>query len=298
MEQAADLLVKIPVKTFEHDQHVVAWIFVPDQFPPRSVVFCVPGGTFSKLYYHPDVGGAAGYSMAAFLRERGHLVVALDNLGVGDSSRPVDGAALDKTAMADANAQAVAFVVDHLRAGTLSPNLPVMGDIPVVGVGHSMGGLSSVVLQAKHGSFDALAVLGWTNQQGTNTGHDRPIAESYTSVSRDSLRPFFHCSDVPESVMAADDRHVEPIPSGMLRDAGRDGVTAVEAAKIAVPVFICFGEFDLCPTPHLEPATYMASRDVTLLVLQGSAHNQNFAATRQTLFQRLANWIDGVVGSN
>ncbi len=273
---------------------MAAWIFTPDAVTPRSVIVCVPGGTFSKLYYHPDAGGATGYSMAEFLRARGHLVVVLDNLGVGDSSRPANGDGLDKMVMADANAQAIAFVMERVKAGDLSSGLPAIDDLKVIGVGHSMGGFSSVVLQANHGSFDALAVLGWTNQRGANTGHQRAIDPNYTAISRDDVRSFFHLPDVPAAVIAADDRHAEPVPSAMLVDAGREGASSAEAARIHVPVFMCFGEVDLCPTPHLEPATYPKSRDLTLMVLTGSAHNHNFSSNRLRLFRRLAAWIEGL----
>jgi pimeloyl-ACP methyl ester carboxylesterase len=290
-------LVRVAVKSLGEDHSVAAWIFAPEGLAPRSVVVCVPGGTFSKLYYHPDVGGAAGYSMAEHLRANGHLVIALDNLGVGDSSRPEDGWALDRKVMADANAQAVAEIANRLRTGILLPGMAPMSDLPMIGIGHSMGGLSLITLQATRPLFDAVAVLGWTNQNGTQTGHGREITGPYTEVTREALRPFFHLPDVPQSVLVADDSHAELIPAGMLADAGRAGVTSADAAKIDVPVFLAFGEVDLCPTPRLEPASYSASNDITLFRLKGSAHNHNFAATRGELFHRLRLWIDNVLSS-
>lgn len=63
------------------------------------------------------------------------------------------------------------------------------------------------------------------------------------------------------------------------------------AGKVTVPVFLAFGEVDVATALHTEVAAYANSDDVRLLILRGAAHCHNAAATRQILWDRLADWI-------
>src|SRR5262245_28353277 len=71
--------------------HVAAWLFARSDgnFPnPRPVIACLAGGTYDRRYYHVHIPGHPGYSMAEYLADRGAIVLVLDHLGIGDSSRP------------------------------------------------------------------------------------------------------------------------------------------------------------------------------------------------------------------
>ena len=69
---------------------VAADIFLPVDVPAAPVaLFCLPGGGMNRAYF--NLRGAGGFSFAAHLAARGFIVVTLDHLGVGDSSRPQDG---------------------------------------------------------------------------------------------------------------------------------------------------------------------------------------------------------------
>jgi hypothetical protein len=48
---------------------IVGWLFVPGNAAlkmPRSLVVCLPGGTYSKSYFHFMLDGFTGYSMAEY----------------------------------------------------------------------------------------------------------------------------------------------------------------------------------------------------------------------------------------
>jgi hypothetical protein len=51
---------------------------------------------------------------------------------------------------------------------------------------------------------------------------------------------------------------------------------------------------DVSPDPYTEVANYRASRDVTLYVVDGSAHCHNFSGGRIALWDRMAAWIASV----
>src|SRR5687767_9195756 len=56
--------------------------------PPGPVLVCLPGGTYTHRYFDLEVPGHDGYSAARHWAAAGATVVALDQLGTGESSRP------------------------------------------------------------------------------------------------------------------------------------------------------------------------------------------------------------------
>jgi hypothetical protein len=58
-------------------------------------------------------------------------------------------------------------------------------------------------------------------------------------------------------------------------------------------VLVAFGDRDVPERPHDVVAFYGDSQDVTVLVLTGSAHCHNFAATRNLLWDHLGTWATG-----
>ena len=68
-----------------------AWLFMPSSRPdPLAVLCCFAGGTYDKHYWHLVVPGHHEYSFAEHLTNRGFAVIAIDHLGVGDSTQPRD----------------------------------------------------------------------------------------------------------------------------------------------------------------------------------------------------------------
>jgi pimeloyl-ACP methyl ester carboxylesterase len=180
---------------------------------------------------------------------------------------------------------------------------------PVIGVGHSMGACLTTMVQAASSVYDGVALLGYGVEinvrdlahgdladrmaesealfrQMTGAGDER-----FHIVPRDLLRPLFHSSDVPDAVMAADDAVQSRVPVRAASEVTTPGYVASHAARIDVPVFLGFGgDLDVSPDPHSEPARYPRSADITLVVLEGSAHCHNMAAGRAELWDRVAAW--------
>ncbi len=293
------------------------WLFLPAQpLMAKAVLLCLPGGTYDKRYWHLEIPGHPGYSFAEHLTGQGYLVVALDHLAVGESSDPHASGDLSLALLADGDAAVADQVRARLREGTLADGVPPL-DLPMIGVGHSMGGCLTVMVQARSRPYDAIVLLGYAVQFNTlNQDYttDDPAARAAQAealfrtiygvgpdvtswmVDRDIAHQVFHASDVPAEVIAADDAAVSRMPVRAGVETGIPGYVQRDAAAIDVPVFLAFGTVvDLTPGPYAEPANYGASGDVTLYLVEGSAHCHNFSSNRTVLWDRIGRWIPAVV---
>lgn len=259
--------------------------------PPRdpSLVVCFHGGGYTRAYYHLTVPGHPGYSMAEHLAERGHIVVALDQPGVGASSRPPDGSALTVDVVTAAHQAACAEILGAVRAGSLVPGLAPQPLVTTTGIGHSLGGSLVAVQQARYRTFDRIASLGATNlprQWGGEFSFE--VVSGYATFDRIALRPGFYFDNVPEAVIAADEALGVDMPAALVP---APDVAAAGAHLVDVPVLLSFAERDTSPDPRAEVGVFSASDDLSLLILRSSGHCSNFSSTRRTLWSRLDSWV-------
>jgi pimeloyl-ACP methyl ester carboxylesterase len=302
---------------FGNERNVLAAdVHVPDG-RPRAVLICWPGGSYGRAYWDMHVPGHAGYSFAEHMSARGFLVIAADHLGVGGSSRPGDVDRVTLETMAAANAAFVGEVRRRLEAGGLDEGLPALPDVPVAGVGHSLGGCICVVTQALHGSYDAVANLGFTHGSkdvleggptgaSSDPGAPRRAAEEqdkaffaggwdsgYALAPRGPHHAWLYAPDVPAEVIAADDLTATAWPRQSYVEALMAGFTAPYAAQVRSPILIAFGDQDIPERPRDDAGFYTASPDITVLTIAGSAHCHNFAGNRTALWDRLGTWAAG-----
>jgi pimeloyl-ACP methyl ester carboxylesterase len=278
-------------------------------YPPRTrdaaeaVLVCLPGGTYSREYWDLNVPGRRGYSFADFAAESGYAVVTIDPLGTGESSKPVrdfDFADIAAT-LACAVSALPALTGEHL---------------PPVALAHSLGGYLAITQQALFSSYTALAILGCTNQHvaplnldpafiarsATPQGRDAlaeeilsALPQPYFEGPREHLLSWFHLADVPADVIEADSVTTKSVVPRVFGTAMIPGIVAEHAAQIDVPVLIGYGAVDVSPEPRAEARLYRNSPDITTVVLAGSAHCHNMAASRHQLWRRLLAWTDSVV---
>jgi pimeloyl-ACP methyl ester carboxylesterase len=205
---------------------------------PPVVCFAFPGGGYSRRYYALDARGYEPGGQARYHTDRGWIFVACDHLGFGDSTIPaVD--VLDYDNVAIGNLVTVEAVLDQLRAGELIEEARDVQPV-LLGLGQSMGGCFTIVLQGRHAPFDGIGVLGYSaihtvvpSRPGTPPavwpwiarGDDLAAPKPYNSAAlaaaasvladEDSLRaaadtaehPFawsFHYDDVDPDVVAED----------------------------------------------------------------------------------------------
>jgi pimeloyl-ACP methyl ester carboxylesterase len=260
---------------------------------PVAVLVCWPGGSYDRRYWQFDA--VPGYNWAEYLAERGFAVLAADHIGTGASSKPSDVDAVDVAFMAGAAAE----VARQLRAQ--------FTDVPLVGVGHSLGGVITIVAQAEHDCYDRVASLGFTcgakdSVAETVDGSGRAAAveqakaffadwdAGYATAPRAPNHAWLYTPSTPAEVIAADDATLTAWPRQSYVDGLLAGYGGPFAAKIGCPVFLGFGEHDIPERPHDDAGFYAGSRDVTLFVLEDAAHCHNFAVTRTALWDRVGGW--------
>lgn len=283
-----------------------------------TIVFAFPGGGYAKSYFHMDIPGHPGYSMAEYLSGRGYLVVACDNLAAGESSRPQPASSLTWEAMVDANQATVTGVLDLLRQtdpGDLLPGGWSLDECRLIGLGHSLGAGLVTTQQARHGTFHALAVLGraimGTHIPAPPEGAGTEPVWKAGSLQRDEFeatsvvidgyhfqdrrtawqRYLFYWPDVPGAVIAADEAAGTTFPVDAARAlAARDGPNAQAAAAVDVPILLGFGERDVVQDPRVEVTAYRSATDIQFIVLHRSGHCHNLASSRRWLWDRLIGW--------
>jgi len=312
-----------------------ATVVVADDFTPieRTVVcFGFPGGGYSRGYFTFDMPGATGGGEAGWHASRGWIFVACDHLSIGDSDRPADPTRLTFEVLAAANAATVANVLAALRDGTISTSIPPVADPIVLGIGQSMGGCLTIVLQGQRQTFDGIGILGYSSihtvlpmPPGTPPiqmpalprGTMPPLldASAFASPTPSSGPPTaadlpittwgFHYDDVPQDVVINDmvdyPNRRGPMPEWATSSTPlcaitmlSAGVVAHEASLITVPVLVAVGERDVCPDPWMEPKAYKGSTDISVFVCPTMSHMHNFASTRERFWTRLHSWGEGV----
>jgi pimeloyl-ACP methyl ester carboxylesterase len=294
--------------------NVVADVVAPDRIAgsvSRLAFCCIPGGAMRRGYFDLMVGEDTSYSFAEAMAAHGHVSVLIDSLGVGEGGRPLDGYELTPDVMADANERAVAHILNGLRRGDLDPALPPMTALKSIGVGHSMGALLTAVQQARHRSHVAVLLLGYStrgmadfNSAEENAYADDPAGARANAVRLARIRhpePYFEIVSNPTSRevfgRGADRPAVMALATVREKCLATPSLfsmipasSAPDCAAVDVPVMLAIGDRDICGPPHEVPASFPASRDITLLVLAETGHTHFVFPSRQELFDRVARW--------
>jgi alpha-beta hydrolase superfamily lysophospholipase len=163
-----ELLLDVsPQLPLDEPAHLSASLHLPDLAAsvPRAVLICWPGGSYARAYWDMHIAGYPGYSFAEHMTAQGFAVVGADHLGVGASSKPADGDKVDFDTMSAAAASFVEQVRASLADGSPEFGGTPLPEIPIIGIGHSLGACLTVVTQARHRCYDAVALLGFTHGQ-------------------------------------------------------------------------------------------------------------------------------------
>jgi pimeloyl-ACP methyl ester carboxylesterase len=302
--------------------HLAVDVFIPTGDvlrEPAIAFFCVPGGGLNRGYFNLLAEGDVSFSFAAQMASRGMITVAIDPLGVGGSSRPNAGFDIVPDVATAALDPVHRCISAELRAGTLAPSLlPALPKLLCVGVGHSLGGMMTVMQQAQFHSYDAVVLFGFgpVGMPEVLSEEARAMANDPQAIRANVVRlaQAFHAEPYPEVKPNGRGREIfgggaDPRAMNALR-AVRDrllatlsmfviipGSSAPEAAQIDVPLLLVVGDRDMCGPPHQLPASFPASSDITLLCLPNTGHSHFVFSSTSALFPRLARWADTVARS-
>lgn len=235
-----------------HSAMIGASVVLPDPetLPARPVVcFARPSSSYARGYYTcplPGPGAEQG-AQSGFHAERGWIFVAIDTLGC-NTEDAIDPELLGYPALAAAAHAMEQEILLRLANGLLLPGYPPVNQPVIIGIGHSLGGALAIYQQARHGSYDGVAVLGFSavhSHPATPPGgdpvvvawypRDAGLAEcrdplnaqavtgagaSHDSSAWDSVAWGFYYDDVPAEVVERDLLHYAAIAgsSGKIRD--------------------------------------------------------------------------------
>ena len=270
----------------------------------------------SRRYFDLAVSGQdEAFSMARYLAAGGHLVVTVDPPGVGESDSPDDGYTLSPQVVADVLAAAVHSLETGLESK--SAGGAALGRSAVrakIGLGHSAGALLVACQQARHRSYDALALLGFSasglpdvlsEEERRFANRPEELAQVVADLSRerfgDSLPQWSNRNAgllEPGSAAAAADMALAEASSRLLALVGMTAIVPAsvqpELDQLRLPIFAALGENDLAGKLDVLPGQLPACPDLTLFLLGGAGHNHNVAPSREILWKRIMRWADSV----
>jgi pimeloyl-ACP methyl ester carboxylesterase len=300
--------------------HLGAEVWAPndlDRTSPVTAFVCLPGGGMTRRYFDLAVENDETFSFAKQMVARGFVVILIDHLGVGESTRPADGYAVTAAIVAQANANVTTHIVNRLRAGSLSPSLPALQNLSTMGLGHSMGAMMTLLQQAQYRQHAAIALLGFSTR-----GLPEYMSPQVRELAADPMAIRAQLATFAKAMFVVPYPVIKPTPqSGGIfsgKSADPRGAAAIkqvsdallpmcaflsmipgnvlpESRQIAVPVFLGLGELDMAGPSHEIPASFPASRDVTLHVIPDTGHSHFLFPARIELFDRLAAWARTVV---
>lgn len=298
---------------------ISAEIFLPTSGPSRSVAFCcLAGGGMTRRYWDLRPAGDATYSFAQWMTDAGFPVICVDHLGTGGSALPAGAATPLLEQVVAANDAAFRILLNELRREG-SQGQEAGPALRSVGVGHSMGATMTVRQQAAHGTYDAVALLGF-GLEGLAAALSPAVLAACADGIPDDQRladwtldrfgsAYPMLSGVPNTGTAPDSgssaalkREIATARTVLLGAGGMlsmlPGGVAGDAAKLTVPVLVVNGDRDsLICGRQAQAGDYHQAASFTTHVLPETGHNHNLAPTRRQLWEELRRWAESAVPS-
>lgn len=274
---------------------VVGYLYHDGTYAGRPLQVLVHGGTYDHQYWDlPEVNGRA-YSYARYMVRRQYVVLAIDQLGAGESSIPA-GEALT----VDVASAAVDQVVRAMRGGQNALGLSFER---IALVGHSLGSNVAIYAQgALHTPVDALVSTGLGHVRHTlplpQELVDRAVNAPYWHMtSAERTAAFFHAPEVDPDMVAYDNaRFTAPVSQGIFLTAMaltfEPEFTKVGA--VSVPVLVQLADHDVLfgsVYADGEAAFWSAAPAVTVQRLENIGHCYNSHLTRHESWRGIASWL-------
>lgn len=270
----------------------------------KPLQILVPGVTYTHAYFDlPGFGGR--YSYTRFMNARGYDTLAIDRLGIGRSTRPLLGVAVN----ASSNAEALHDVVESVRSNGLAGRH--YGKIVLTG--HSYGTFVSDLASATYGGVDGIIGTGWF-QQPTVLGVAGLVATLWPAAvdprflgrvldptyvtTRPGTRGFFYsAANADPAVISADEaiKDTASLSETTYLLPANTGLTT----RIGVPTLRVIGQFDSiicnpvqCTQQGLEqlvPTVFPGGADV--YVQPGAGHDVALELNNTAGFDASLAWL-------
>lgn len=254
------------------------------QGPPRERVLqvLVHGATHYHLYWDlPEINGI-DYSYARYMAERDYDVLAIDQLGTGESSQP-DGDFVTLPETASALHQVLASLrTPRNPTGRLHQRIAL--------VGHSNGSLTSIYTTGTYHDPDVLVTTAFMHAPHPLPFNPADILATLTTPYIPAttfslgfwIGVFYHVPQMDPALVSYEYAHLGPAVQarGQFLDLFYYGLNAnlTRSTQIDVPVLVQNGDYDaLQPSVYMgpEPTFYPNAPSVTLNYLTAIGHHIN-----------------------
>ncbi|KAF8182259.1 hypothetical protein K438DRAFT_1479615, partial [Mycena galopus ATCC 62051] len=273
----------------------------------------VHGFTYDSQYWSPPIEKFRNYSYAGFSCNRGMSSLAIDWVGVGLSTQPVNSSDVQFPSCAAAISQ----VARYLKSTSILPG--VLPFIKVIGIGHSAGsGLLgfSTITDGAHSPFDGLIL---TSVLSLQPGELPPISVAPSARDVDPIR--WSALDSGYITTTTEIRAVfyPPDPTSFsprmllfddfIKDVGTLGTfyqvfTTTLSTNYTGPVakvvgsedqLFCVGTgrcVDVAALTAAESALWPAAKSFQVVVAQGSGHDMNLDFFAQGPFNTFVHFVN------
>ena len=274
---------------------VVGYLYYKGSFRDRTLLVTIHGATYNHKYWDVPTINGHEYSFARFMAERKYAVLAIDQLGTGESTRPEDGDLLTL----DQTASAIHQVITKLRAGDGGVGYAFSR---VVTVGHSLGAINAIYEQATYHDADALVSTGMGH-----VPHELPLPPElipgmlqfeYAPLPAEVRAAAFYYAPGADSEVIAYDNNVlaDLLARGQLSTAilGMFDPAVTRVGAATGHVLVQLGEFDALFPASLaegEAAFFASASSVTVQSLAGVGHDFNTHFRNHEGWRLIDEWL-------
>ncbi|HEX8291273.1 MAG TPA: alpha/beta hydrolase [Pyrinomonadaceae bacterium] len=276
---------------------VVGRLYYKGSFHNRTLLLALHGANYNHKYWDVPTINGHEYSFARYMAERKYAVLAVDQLGAGESTKPADGDLLTL----DQTASAIHQVITQLRSGAGGVGYAFAR---VVTVGHSLGSINAVYEQGTYHDADAVVTTGMGQVPHAIPVPAELIAElsqhEYFAVPGE-LRPlmFYYAPGADPDVIQYDrDSLADSLARGQLTTGILPGFSfdaaALRVGQVTGPVLVQLGEFDgLFPASLAdgEAAFFTGASGVTVQPLPGVGHDFNTHFRNHEGWRLMDEWL-------
>ena len=274
---------------------VVGYLYYKGSYHDRTLLVAVHGATYNHNYWAVPAINGHEYSFAGFMTDRKYAVLAIDELGTGESTRPEDGDLLTL----DQTASTIHQVITQLRAGNGGIGYAFSH---VVTVGHSLGAINIIYEQATYHDADAVVSTGMGH-----VPHELPIPpEVFAALLQYEYAPlppelrsaaFYYAPGADPDVIVYDNNFLADL---LARGQLSTGILAMfdpAATRVGATtghVLVQLGEFDVLFPASLaegEAAYFASASSVTVQSLAGVGHDFNTHFRNHEGWRLIDEWL-------